>query len=61
MVRGSYCEQVMTFFGLQITARLKLQFQSGTPFLKVWIRPCILKCLNSPLTSYAPVLLFSIP
>ena len=42
MVRGSYCQQVMTFFyffGLQLTARLKLQFQSGTLFLKVWIRP----------------------
>ena len=45
MVKGSYCQQ-MTFyvslFGLQtidnilsmfkLTARLKLQFQSGTPF-----------------------------
>ena len=28
------------FFGLQHTVRVKLQFQSGTPFLKVWIRPC---------------------
>ena len=36
-VGGSYCQQVMTlsfFFGLQLTARLKLQFQSGTPFFK---------------------------
>ena len=36
MVRGSYCQQVMTFFffsfffGFQLTARLKLHFQSGT-------------------------------
>ena len=37
MVRGSYCQQVMTFFffGIQLTGRLKLQFQSGTPFLNV--------------------------
>ena len=40
MVRGSYCQHVMTFFffffvfGLQLTARLKLQFQSGTPLFK---------------------------
>ena len=34
MVRSSYCQQVMTFFCLQFTARLKLQFQSGTPLFK---------------------------
>ena len=36
MVRGSYCQQVMTFlfFCLQLTARLKLQFQSGTLLFK---------------------------
>ena len=37
MVRGSYCQQVMAFFfffGLQYTAGLKLQFQSGTPLFK---------------------------
>ena len=39
MVRGSYCQQVMRFFssfffGLQLTARLKLQFKSGTPLFK---------------------------
>ena len=39
MVRGSYCQQVMTFslfFGLPLTARLKLQlqFQNRTPLLK---------------------------
>ena len=48
MVRGSYCQQVMTvffffFFGLQLTARLKLQFQSGTPLFKNLDLP--LKCL----------------
>ena len=33
------------FWSSTYTARLKLQFQSGTPFLKVWIRPCImLRC-----------------
>ena len=42
MVRGSYCQQVMTFFffDLQLTARLKLQFKVEPPFLKVWILPC---------------------
>ena len=39
MVRGNCCQQVMTFFfssffGLLLTARLKLQFQSGTPLFK---------------------------
>ena len=36
MVMGSYCQQVITFFffGLQLTVRLKLQFQSGTPLFK---------------------------
>ena len=37
MVRGSYCQQVMTFFfffGLQHTARQKFQVQSETPLLK---------------------------
>ena len=30
----------LLFFCLQLAAMLKLQFQSGTPFLKVWIHPC---------------------
>ena len=38
MVMESYCQQLMTFcFGLQLTARLKLQFKSGTPLFK---SPC---------------------
>ena len=35
MVKGSYYQQVMTFiFGLRLTAKLKLQFQSGIPLFK---------------------------
>ena len=49
MVRGNYCEHVMTFFfffGLQLTARLKLQFQSGTPFKS--LDPPVAIITNSP-------------
>ena len=40
MVRGSYCQQMINFFfgggggGVQLTARLKLQFLSGIPLFK---------------------------
>ena len=52
MVRDSYGEgqlfQVMTFFlyyffYLQLTARLKLQFQSGTPLFKSLDPPLLLR------------------
>ena len=41
MVRGSYCQQVMTFFFL-VFDLLKLQFQSGTPLLKSLDLPLVL-------------------
>ena len=54
MVRGSYHQQVMTFFfsifDLRLSARLKLQFQIGTLLLKVWIHHCSL----SEITAVVP-------
>ena len=47
MMRDSYCQQVMTFFFLVCNlaiAKLKLQFQSGTP---------LFKSLEPPLPIYA--------
>ena len=43
MVRGSYCQKVMTFF-----SSFFLVFNSKVepPFLKVWIRPCTLTSLG---------------
>ena len=51
MVRGSYCQQVVTFFffGLQLTARLKLQFQSERPPFKSLDPPLMPYGSRSPL------------
>ena len=48
MVRGSYCQEVMTFFfGVQL---LKLQFQSGTPLLNSLDLPLFIHTLKLEMT-----------
>ena len=48
MVRGSYCQQMLIFFfGLQLTAGLRCNSKVEPPFLKVWIRPCIIISIHS--------------
>ena len=54
MVRGSYCQQVMTFFFFWSSTytRLKLQFQSGTPLFKSLDPPlCLMQKLKLELKS----------
>ena len=40
MMRGNYCQQVMSFFFLVFDLQLGCNSRVEPPFLTVWIRPC---------------------
>ena len=57
-MRVSNCQQVMTFFPffcIQFTARLKLQFQSGTPLFKSLDPPLSPPCVFSVLVVFKDI------